>query len=200
MPGDQRAANDFVLKVQPQLAVLHQMQKKRAEVASVELAGMVRHAPGDVDPADDADAVLDHHFTGLSEFAVSAALGSQINYHGARRHARHHFPGDQHGRLLAGNHGSGDHDITFRYHASEKFPLAAVKVFSLRPGISAGILRIRCLDRKLYESSTQAMDLLFGSRSHIVSRRYSSKPARGGDGLKSRDSRADYENSSWRNC
>src|ERR1700677_2828587 len=175
------------------------MQKKRAEVASVELAGMVRHSPRNVDPADDADAVLDHHFTGLSEFAVSAALGSQINYHGARRHARHHFAGDQHGRLLAGNHGSGDHDITFRYHASEKFPLAAVKVFSLRAGISAGILRIRCFDRKLDESRAQAMDLLFGSWPHVVCRRNSSEPARGGDALKSRNSRADYENSSWGN-
>src|ERR1700683_5502436 len=160
---------------------------------------MVRHAPGDVDPADDADAVLDHHFTRLGEFAVSAALGSQINYHGARRHARHHFPGDEHWRLLARNHGGGDHHITFRYHASEKFALAAVKVFSLRPGIPAGILRIRCFDRKLDESRAQAMDLLFGSRPHIICRRYSSKPARSRDGLKSRHSRADYENSSWRN-
>src|SRR6202161_3301274 len=160
---------------------------------------MVRHAPGDVDPADDADAVLDYHFTRLSEFAVSAALGSQINDYGARRHARHHFSSNEHRRLLARNHGSGDHHITFRYHASEKFPLAAVKVFSLRAGISAGILRIRCFDRKLEESRAQAMDLLFGSWPHVVCRRNSSEPARGGDGLKSRNSRADYENSSRRN-
>src|ERR1700689_1698295 len=122
------------------------MQKKRAEVASVELAGMVRHAPGDVDPADDADAVLDHNFTRLSEFAVSAALGSQINDYGARRHARHHFSSNEHRRLLARNHGSGDHHITFRYHASEKFALAAVKGSPLRPGPTAGILRTGCFD------------------------------------------------------
>src|SRR5580704_9845701 len=46
LPRDQSAANNFIIQIQTRLSFLHQMQKKRAQIAGVHLAGMIRHAAG----------------------------------------------------------------------------------------------------------------------------------------------------------
>src|SRR5208282_2401591 len=100
---DHGLANDLVLQVQLQLAVLHHIKKKCCDVSGVHLAGMVRNAAGEVDVADDGDAVHDHRFSGPCQFAVAPALRGEVNDDRARSHSFDHIRGDQHRRLLARN-------------------------------------------------------------------------------------------------
>src|SRR3982074_664734 len=72
-------ANDFILQVVLQLAVLHLVDKEISDVTGIHLARMVRDAAGQIDGANDRDAVFFNSFAGAREFAVSSALGSKIN-------------------------------------------------------------------------------------------------------------------------
>ena len=71
-------------------------------------------------------------FAGLRELAVAAALGRQIDDHRAGRHAFHHLRGDQHRRLLAGNHRRRNHHVALRDDSAQQFALPAVESFVLR--------------------------------------------------------------------
>src|SRR6266403_5170150 len=77
--GEQSFANDVVLGIDLKLAVFDHQQKKRGEVARVHLAGVVGHGAGQVIQADDGYAVDVDFFSALGEFAISAALGGQID-------------------------------------------------------------------------------------------------------------------------
>src|SRR5260221_14173926 len=85
----------------------------------VHLTRVIGHGAGEIEPADDSDTVDADFFSGLGELAIAAALGSEVDNYGARRHAGDHFLGDQHGRGFARDDGGGDDHIAFRDHPSE---------------------------------------------------------------------------------
>ncbi len=93
---DQGFADDFVLQVQLQLAVLHHVGEEGRDVARVHLTGVIGDAAGEVDGADDGDAVRRHGFSVARQFAVAAALGGQVDDHRAGRHSFDHLGRDQH--------------------------------------------------------------------------------------------------------
>ena len=93
--SNQRLADDFVIQVELQLAVLDQVQKERGYIARVHLAGMIWNTAGQVNGADDGYSVLDHGFASSREFTVSATLGGQIEDDRTGRHFQNHLPGNQ---------------------------------------------------------------------------------------------------------
>src|SRR4029077_9629459 len=129
---EQRVANDFVGGVELQLAIFDEVDEEGGKVARIHLTRVIRHGAGEIEPADDGDAVDVDFFSGLGELAIAAAFRSEIDDYRARRHARDHFLGDQHRRGFAGNHRGSDDHVAFGHHCAEQFALAAVKIFALR--------------------------------------------------------------------
>ena len=144
------------------------VQEKRGDIPRIHLTRVVGHGGGKVKIADDRDAVFDDFLAGLGEFAVSTALGGQIDNHRTRRHPRNHFTRHQHGRFLARNHGGRDHDVAFGDHLAQQFALTPVEILILRFRVAARVLRVLGLDRELDETPAEALNLLFGGRPQIV--------------------------------
>src|ERR1700683_379230 len=78
---DHRLANNLILQIKLELAIFHHVGKKRGDVAGIHLAGMVGNAAGQVDGADNRDAVFHNGFSHVSEFAIPATLGGEIDDH-----------------------------------------------------------------------------------------------------------------------
>src|SRR4029077_2984716 len=129
---EQRVANDFVGGVELQLAIFDEVDEEGGEVARVHLTRVIGHGAGEIEPADDGDAVDVDFFSGLGDFAIAAALGSEVDDYRTGGHARDHFLGDQHGRGLAGDDRGGDDHVAFGDDFAEQFALATVKIFALR--------------------------------------------------------------------
>ena len=121
-------------------------RRKRGDIARVHLAGVVGNGAGEIVPADDGDAVRYDFFAGLSELAISAAFGGEVNYYGTWRHALDHVGGDEQRRFCSGNHGGGNDDVAFGDYFAEKFALAAVEVFILGARVAAGVFRVLSFD------------------------------------------------------
>src|SRR5467141_2387480 len=188
---EDRVANDFVGGVELQLAVFDKVDQERGEVARVHLTGVIGHGAGEIEPADDGDAVDADFFSGLGELAIAAAFRSEIDDYGTRRHAGDHFFGDQHRRGLAGNHGGGDDHVAFGDHFAEQLALLAVKIFTLRARVAAFVLRVFGFDGQFDEAASEALHLLLNRRAQIVGGNHRAQAARGSDGLQSRDAAAD---------
>ena len=56
---EQGLAHDLIASIESELSLLHQMDEKRAQVCRIHLAGVIGNGAGEVEPADDGDAVLD---------------------------------------------------------------------------------------------------------------------------------------------
>src|SRR6267378_4516262 len=104
---EERVANDFVGGVELQLAVFDEVEQEGSEIARVHLTRVIRHGAGQIEPADDGDAVDADFFSSLGELAIAAALGSEVYDYRTRRHAGDHFFGDQHRRSLTGDDRGG---------------------------------------------------------------------------------------------
>ena len=125
-----------------ELAILHQVEQERTQVPRIHLAGVVGHRTGQVEPADDGDAVLDHTFTPARQLAVAPAFRGQVDDHRARGHARHHLLCHQHGRLLSRDHRGCDDDVAFRHDPPQQLALALVEGLVLCPSVAARILGV----------------------------------------------------------
>src|SRR5512142_1061053 len=121
-------ADNLVLAVEMELAILHEIFEEGGDVLRVHLAGVVRDGRGQVERAVDADTTLVDDFAGTGEFAISPTLRRDIDNHGARLHAGYHFARDQHRGLAAGDGGGGDHDIVFGQHRGHRCALTAVEI------------------------------------------------------------------------
>ena len=82
----------------------------------------------------------DVRFAGVSQLAVSAALGGEVENHGAGGHAFYHFRGHEDRSFFAGDYGGGDYGVVFGDYFSEKFALFGVEGFVLGFGVAAGVL------------------------------------------------------------
>src|SRR5437763_330976 len=71
---DESFADDLIVAIQRELTVLDQVFEKSRDVLGVHLTRVVRDCRGQVEGAEDADAVLFDGFAGLCQFAVAAAL------------------------------------------------------------------------------------------------------------------------------
>src|SRR5262249_31119202 len=103
----------------------------------VHLAGMVRDGGGQIDRPEDAYAVVLDHFARTSQFAVSAALGSDVYDNRARRHSLDHLARDEHWGFAARHGCRGDYDIVFGEHVAHCSPLTAVKLLAHGFGVPA---------------------------------------------------------------
>src|ERR1019366_6925923 len=155
---------------------------------------MVGHGGGEVEIADDRDAVFDDFLPGLGELAVSAALRGQIHNHRTRRHTRNHLTRHQHWRFLARNDGGRNHDVALAHYFAQQLALAPVELLILSFRVAARVLRILGFDRELDKTPAEALNLLFRGRPQIVRIDYRSKSARRGDGLESGHAGANDKN------
>src|SRR5437870_3024071 len=193
----QSFANDFVFEVERELAVLDQVLQESCDVPGVHLAGVVRNGGGQVERAEDLDAAFLNHFSGASEFAVTATFGGDIDNQRTRGHVGGHLAGDEHGGLLAGHGGSGDDHVLLGQDVGQGLALAAVEIFAHGLGVAAFVFRSGVHDVQNHEARSQAFDLLLDGGADIIPADHSSQAASGSDGLETSDARADHQHARW---
>src|SRR6266851_4326102 len=74
---EEGVANDFVGGVELEFSIFHKVDQESGEIARVHLTRVIGHGAGQIEPADDGDAVDADFFSGLGELAIAAALGSE---------------------------------------------------------------------------------------------------------------------------
>ena len=132
------------------------MEPEVRDIFAVHLAGVIRHGAGEVDGADDGNAMLD--------ICSPVRVSSQLPPRSAARSTMtepgpsgDHLLGDQHRRLLPGNHRGRDHNVALGNHLAQQFALALIERFVLRLGVAAGILSVFSFDRQFDESASQTL-------------------------------------------
>jgi len=78
---------------------------------AVHLAGMGRHAPGEIFSADETNTVHLPFHAGLHPFHVTARFGGQVHHDTAGPHGGHHVASNNDRRLPAEHLCRGDDDI-----------------------------------------------------------------------------------------
>src|ERR1700693_4246560 len=136
----------------------------------------------------------------MGQFAISAALGGQIDNYRSGRHFLDHLAGDQGWRLFPWNHRGGNDYIAFRDYLAEQFALLSIEVLILGSPVTSGVLGVLGFDWQLDEASAQTHYLFFGYRSHVVGRSYRTQPARSCDGLQAGNASANYEHAGRSDC
>src|SRR5712691_3284728 len=185
--------DNFVLQIELQFALFHQVREKRSHIAGKHLAGMVRNAARQIDSANNRHAVRLHRFAYPGEFAIASAFGGEVDNHGTRRHSFHHVGGDQHRRHLPGDHSSGNDHVALCNDAGQQFALAGVKGFVLGSAVTARVLGVLSFNGQLDKAAAQALHLLFGGGTHVIGRSHRAQPPSRGDSLQSRHSGTDDE-------
>src|SRR5437667_12791650 len=96
-----RIADDLVLEIEPQLAVLHDVPEKYREILRVHLTRVPRQRAREVERAENRDAVAHDLGAGFGQLAVATRLSSEVDDDGARLHSLHRRGRDENGRFLA---------------------------------------------------------------------------------------------------
>src|SRR5215831_9728035 len=84
LPREERSARQLIVQVEDELAVLHEVEDERRNVAAEELTCVGGVCAGQVQGAADLHAVGDHVATRLREGTVPTLLGGQIHDHRSR--------------------------------------------------------------------------------------------------------------------
>src|SRR5437660_9150619 len=89
--GQAASLDDFVVEVDVRLAILHDAEQQRADVATVQLTGVDRHRTGQVSRTVDGDASCYHRLTRFGQLDVPAGVGGEVDDHRAGAHPGHHL-------------------------------------------------------------------------------------------------------------
>src|SRR5207244_4061323 len=112
------------------------------DVFRVHLAGMIWNPGSEINRSNKGHAMFDDRLSSFRNLAISSALGREIEDDRTRRHALNHLLGNEYGRFFPRNDGGGNHHVAFLHDLPKQFALTAVKIFSLRPSVTLGILRV----------------------------------------------------------
>src|SRR3989442_1229049 len=93
--GHARVANDLVVEVEPQCAVLDELREETRDVARVHLARVVRHGARQVERPENEDADPDDLAPRLGQLTVAARLDGEVHDQRARLHRPHGVRRDQ---------------------------------------------------------------------------------------------------------
>src|SRR5438093_4113585 len=91
----QRPTRQLVAEVEVNSSILEQMHEELGDVSGVHLTGVERDGAGKVGGAKNGHTVANDLLARLSESAVTALLGGQIDDDGAWPHRLDHFLGDE---------------------------------------------------------------------------------------------------------
>ncbi len=188
--GNECLTGDFVFRVDVQAAVLVQVEQKCRDVLRKHLAGVVRDFGRQVGWAEECHAVFDDGLIRLRQFAVSTALGGQVDNDRPGPHAADGVGGDESRRRTPGNGRGGNTDVTFGHDAGHQVALPLVERFVHLLCVTAFTFGRRCFDLHFDEFRAQAFDLLFDSGTHVVPLDNGSQAPRRSDGLEPRHARA----------
>ena len=154
------------------------------EVLGVKLRGGRGNAAGDIQVADDLDAVHFGNLAGNRAFDIAAALHRQIDEDRARTHARIHLARHQPWRGAPRNERRGDDDILLGDMVGNQGRLLGLIFLRHFLGVTTrrlGCLEFLVLDRE--ELGAERGDLFLDRRTHIGCRHHRTKPARRGNRL-----------------
>ena len=154
------------------------------EVLGVKLRGGRGNAAGDIQVADDLDAVHFGNLAGNRAFDIAAALHRQIDKDRARTHARIHLARHQPWGGAPRNERRGDDDILLGNMVGNQGRLLGLIFLRHFLGVTTrrlGCLEFLVLDRE--ELGAERGDLFLDRRTHIGCRHHRTKPARRGNRL-----------------
>ena len=188
--------DDVVVPVDLQrllLLVDHEIEEGE-QVLGVEARGVDRDLSREVELAGDLHAVGLDDPAGLGELAVAAALGGEVDDHGAGLHARHHVARDEAGRRPPWDERGGDDDVLVLDVAGDQLGLLLLVLGRHRLGVARGRLRLlELLVLHRDELGAERLHLLLGGGAHVGRRDDRAEPTRGGDRLQAGDADAHDE-------
>ncbi len=196
--GDAHGADDFVVEVEREGAVLDHVLQEREDVLAEHHAGVEGNRARQVHRADDRHAVDVDHLARLREVAVAAALRRHVDQHGARLHAVHHVRRDDAWRGATRNLRGRDDQVLRGHVGSEGGQRLGLFLRRLLARVAAGCFGVR-LGLGADERCAEREHLLACCRAHVVARDHRAETARGGDGHQPGHAGADDEGLGRRN-
>src|ERR1700747_405505 len=91
----QRLPVNLICLIELQVSVLHQIQQKCREVASIHLARVIRNSGRQIELPDNRYAMFHDGFAAARQFAISATLRGKIHNPVSSPHPYHHLFRDQ---------------------------------------------------------------------------------------------------------
>ena len=162
------------------------------QVSGIEIAGHLGHTAGQIGVANQRYAMMVSDLAGLRQLAVAPAFRRQIDNHTAGFHGFHHIGGDQLGRRLAGNQGSGDDDIHLFGLFREQRHLRLDELVAHLLGVAAATAAVLVVEIQHQELGSHAFNLFFHFQTGIKRPHNGAHAVRGADRGKACDAGPDY--------
>ncbi len=139
------------------------------------------------------------HLVGGGEGAIAALLGCEIDDDRTGFHRLHHFLGDQHRRLTAGDQGGGDDDILLLdMFGNQRRLLGLIFLRHLFRIPARGLGLREFVIHHGDEGAAQRFHLFLGGGTNVCCRHNGAQALGGGDGLQARNAHAHNEDTGGR--
>src|ERR1035437_7115250 len=109
--GHAGAADDLVVHVEMEGAVLDEEGEEVGDVARIELAGVAGDGDGQVERGEEGNPVVDLGFAGPGQLAVPSTGGCEVDEDGAGAHVLDGVASEEERRSTAGDLRGGDDDV-----------------------------------------------------------------------------------------
>src|SRR3989442_7598939 len=164
--GQAASLNNFVVEVDVRLAILHDAEQQRADVATVQLTGVDRHRAGQVFWPVDRDTSCYHRLTWFGQLDIPAGVSGQVDEDRAGPHPRHHLVRHQ-DRCLAARYGRGrDDHVRGGDVVTDQLTLTPQEFFGLQSRVAT--LALLRFQRQLHESRPEALHLVLDGWPDVV--------------------------------